>query len=45
MKCKKQIIIGIVMLISIVFFNTKSMATTAIVNTDTLKLRKEASTE
>lgn len=45
MKCKKQIIIGIVMLISIVFFNTRSMATTAIVNTDTLKLRKEASTE
>lgn len=33
------------MLISIVFFNTRSMATTAIVNTDTLKLREEASTD
>ena len=33
------------MLISIVLLSTKSMATTAIVNTDTLKLRKEASTE
>lgn len=45
MKLKRQIIIGIVILVSIVLLNTKSMATTAIVNTDTLKLRKEASTE
>lgn len=33
------------MLISIVFLNTRSMATTAIVNTDTLKLREKASTD
>lgn len=33
------------MLISIVLLNTRSMATTAIVNTDTLKLREQSSTE
>lgn len=45
MKSKKQIIVGIMLGILIILVNSKSMATTATVNTDTLKLRKEASTE
>lgn len=45
MKNKKQIIIGAILLISILLISTKSMATSATVNTDTLKLRKGASTE
>ncbi len=46
MKCVKQIVLGIVVLFCMSFFvTTESMATTAIVNTDTLNLRKEASTD
>lgn len=45
MKLKNQLILSIALIIFIVFIATKSMATTATVNTDTLKLRKEASTD
>ena len=45
MKCKKQLILGIAVILFTIIIGTKSMATTAIVNTDTLKLRKEASTD
>lgn len=45
MKCKKLIVIGIMALLIILSFKTICNATTAIVNTDTLKLRKEASTD
>lgn len=44
MKCKKQIIIGVAIILFSILMQTKSLGTTAIVNTDTLKLRKEAST-
>ncbi len=46
MKCVRLIILEIVVTLCMVFLLTsKSMATTAIVDTDTLKLRKEASTD
>lgn len=45
MKSKKEIIVGIILAILIILASNKSMATTATVNTDTLKLRKEASTD
>lgn len=45
MKSKKEIIVGIILAVLIILVSNKSMATTAIVNTDTLKLRKEASTD
>ncbi len=46
MKRIKQIVLGIVVMLCIAFIPTsKSMATTAVVNTDTLNLRKEASTD
>ena len=45
MKCKKQIIIGFAIILFALLLGTKSMAATAIVNTDTLRLRKEASTD
>lgn len=44
MNYKKQIVIGIITLLISLICSTTCMATTAIVNTDTLKLRKEAST-
>lgn len=45
MKSKKEIIVGIILAVLIILVSNKSMATTATVNTDTLKLRKEASTD
>lgn len=45
MKCKKLIVIAIITLLLILICTTTCKATTAIVNTDTLKLRKEASTD
>lgn len=45
MKSKKEIIVGIILAVLIILISNKSMATTATVNTDTLKLRKEASTD
>lgn len=45
MKCKKQIVISIVFILISIFWTSVCMAKTAIVNTDTLKLRKEASTD
>ncbi len=45
MNYKKQIVIGIMALLISLICSTTCMATTAIVNTDTLKLRKEASTD
>ena len=45
MKCKKQVILGIAIILFVMLSGTRSMATTAIVNTDTLRLRKEASTD
>lgn len=45
MKYKNQIILAVAIVLFIIFISTTSMATTAIVNTDTLKLRKEASTD
>ena len=45
MKCKKQIIIGFAIILFALLLGTESMAATAIVNTDTLRLRKEASTD
>ncbi len=42
MKCKKQMLLSIVIGLSL-FFTNRSMADTAIVDTDTLKLREEAS--
>lgn len=45
MKSKKEIIVGIILAVLIMLVSNKSMATTATVNTDTLKLRKEASTD
>ena len=45
MKSKKEIIVGIILVVLIILVSNKSMATTATVNTDTLKLRKEASTD
>lgn len=45
MKYKNQIILAVAIVLFITFIATTSMATTAIVNTDTLKLRKEASTD
>lgn len=45
MKCKNQVILGVAIILFIIFIGTSSMAATAIVNTDTLKLRKEASTD
>lgn len=45
MNYKKQIVIGIMVLLISLICSTTCMATTAIVNTDTLKLRKEASTD
>lgn len=45
MKSKKEIIVGIIFAVLIILVSNKSMATTATVNTDTLKLRKEASTD
>ncbi len=45
MKCKKQIVISIVFILISIFWTSICMAKTAIVNTDTLKLRKEASTD
>lgn len=44
MKCKKQMILTIMVTGTLLFLATSSNADTAIVNTDTLKLRKEAST-
>ena len=44
MKFKNQLILGIITILSVIFFSSKSMAATAIVDTDTLNLRKEAST-
>ena len=43
MKCKKQIIIGIIVIIALLIFSSQSLAKIAIVNVDTLKLREEAS--
>lgn len=45
MKCKKQIIIGFAIILFAILLGTESMAATAVVNTDTLRLRKEASTD
>lgn len=45
MNYRKQIVIGTMTLLISLIFSTTCMATTAIVNTDTLKLRKEASTD
>lgn len=46
MKMKKQVVIGmLVTVISLLMISNFSMAQTATVNTDTLKLRKEASTD
>ena len=45
MNYRKQIVIGIMALLISLICSTTCMATTAIVNTDTLKLRKEASTD
>lgn len=46
MKMKKQVVIGmLVTIISLLMISNFSMAQTATVNTDTLKLRKEASTD
>lgn len=45
MKSKKEIIVGIILAVLIILVSNKSMATIATVNTDTLKLRKEASTD
>lgn len=45
MNYKKRIVIGIMTLLISLICSTTCMATTAIVNTDTLKLRKEASTD
>lgn len=45
MKIKKQIVIGIFTILFALMLTTICNADTAIVNTDTLKLRKEASTE
>ena len=44
-KVKKQIQIGLLILLFVLIYHTTSLASTATVNTDTLKLRKEASTE
>lgn len=44
MNYRKQIVIGIMALLISLICSTTCMATTAIVNTETLKLRKEAST-
>lgn len=44
MKCKKQIIIGFAIIFAMLL-GSQSMAATAIVDTDTLRLRKEASTD
>ena len=45
MKYKNQVILGIAVILFVVFISTTSMADTAIVDTDTLNLRKEASTD
>ena len=45
MKYKNQVILAVAIILFITFIATTSMATTAIVNTDTLNLRKEASTD
>lgn len=45
MKCKKQIVIGITFILISILWTSVCMAKTAIVDTDTLKLRKEPSTE
>lgn len=45
MNYRKKIVIGIMALLISLICSTTCMATTAIVNTDTLKLRKEASTD
>lgn len=46
MKMKRQVVIGMIgILCSLLMISNFSMAQTAIVNTDTLKLRKEASTD
>ena len=39
MKSKKEIIVGIILAVLIILISNKSMATTATVNTDTLKFR------
>lgn len=44
MKYKNQVILGIAVILFVVFISTISMADTAIVSTETLNLRKEAST-
>lgn len=44
MKYKNQIILSVAIILFITFISTTSMATTAIVNVDTLNVRKEAST-
>ena len=44
MKYKKEVVTGAIVLLISLICTTKSIGTTAIVNTDTLKLRKEAST-
>lgn len=44
MKYKNQVILAVAIMLFIIFIATTSMATTAIVTTDTLNLRKEAST-
>lgn len=45
MKCNKLMMLIAVILLSLFLFGTNTMADTAIVNTETLKLRKEASTD
>lgn len=45
MKCKKLLMLVIIILLFIMFYETKSFGATAIVNTDTLNLRKEKSTD
>ena len=45
MKCKKQIVIGIAVALISLLWTATCMAKTAVVNTETLNLRKEASTE